>query len=58
MTAATSISSAAGATYTLTVEASDGNGGTDTATDVAEDSPPVPTGLTVSVGNQQKRDSF
>ena len=32
MTAATSISSAAGATYTLTVEASDGNGGTATMT--------------------------
>ena len=32
MTAATSITSAAGATYTLTVEASDGNGGTATAT--------------------------
>ena len=41
--------------YTLTVEASDGNGGTDTAavtvtvTDVAEDAPPAPTGLSASL---------
>ena len=41
--------------YTLMVEASDGHGGTDTAavaitvTDVAEDLPPAPTGLTVSL---------
>ncbi len=41
--------------YTLTVQAADGNGGEDTATvtvtvtDVAEDAPPVPTGLNVSL---------
>ena len=41
--------------YTLTVQADDGNGGTDTATvnvtvtDVAEDPPPAPTGLDVSL---------
>ena len=43
--------------YRLTVEASDERGGTDTATvtvtvtDVAEDPPPVPTGLTVSLAD-------
>ena len=41
--------------YTLTVEAGDGNGGTDTATveiavtDVAEDAPPAPSGLGVTL---------
>ncbi len=41
--------------YMLTVEAADGRGGTDTATvtiavtDVAEDAPPAPTGLTASL---------
>ena len=41
--------------YTLTVEVSDGNGGTDTAavtvtvTDVAEDAPPAPTGLSATL---------
>ena len=41
--------------YTLTVEASDGQGGEDTATvtvtvsDVAEDAPPAPTGLTATL---------
>ena len=41
--------------YTLTVEADDGNGGTDTVTvtvtvtDVAEDAPPAPSGLTASL---------
>ena len=43
--------------YRLTVEASDGKGGTDTATvtvavtDVAEDAPPAPTGLSVSLAD-------
>ena len=45
------------ASYTLTVEASDGNGGTATATveisvtDVAEDAPPAPEGLSVSLAD-------
>ena len=44
-------------TYSLTVEASDGNGGTATATvdisvtDVAEDAPPVPEGLSVTLAD-------
>ena len=43
--------------YTLTVEASDGNGGTDTATveiavtDVAENPPPAPSGLGVTLAD-------
>ena len=43
--------------YTLTVEVSDGNGGSDTAavtltvTDVAEDAPPAPTGLDVTLAS-------
>ena len=43
--------------YTLTVKASDGKGGTATATvtvtvtDVAEDAPPAPTGLSVSLAD-------
>ena len=43
--------------YTLTVEASDGNGGSDTAavsvtvTDVAEDAPPAPSGLDVTLAD-------
>ena len=45
------------ASYTLTVEASDGQGGTDTATvtvtvtDVAEDPPPAPSGLAVRLAD-------
>ena len=44
--------------YTLTVEASDGNGGTDTATvtitvtDVAEDAPPAPPGLSATLSDE------
>ena len=44
--------------YTLTVEVSDGNGGSDTAavtvtvTDVAEDAPPAPSGLAASLAGE------